>query len=564
MVANGHHWDARWPEPGFPGEFAGEELHVHHYRTPDVFVDKRVVVLGIGNSATDIAVESSRVAAATYLAMRRGAHILPKYIFGMPTDHLTDSPLARAPIALQSLGMRVLLRVAVGKMTDYGLPKPDHAVLHAHPTISGDLLTRLGHGDITVKPSVARFDGPRVEFTDGSSVEADVVAYCTGYRVSFPFLDESFAVSADNHIDLYRRVVSVDHPGLYFVGLIQPIGPVMPLAEQQAHWVADLITAAAACRPRRRCARRSRRTTGSWRSGTSRASGTPSRSMPAPTRPSCSENASERASDHLVTSGRLITTVPGGTCGGGRRWTSSLLWSAASVAPARDSTPAEPDPSTQKKSGLTVSWAWRHAGGVTTARIPQEERTRAMRARLLEATVECLVERGWSGTSTTVVSQRAGVSRGAQLHHFPTKNALVLAAVEHLSEARGAELRSAAETLPVGPRHIRAVLGILAGHFTSPIFTAALELWVAARTDAQLLAAVGPLEQRLGRDVHRLTVDLLGVDESRPGARELVQATLDLVRGLGLANTISDDRRRRNRILDAWADLLDVHLAEPA
>ncbi len=201
---------------------------------------------------------------------------------------------------------------------------------------------------------------------------------------------------------------------------------------------------------------------------------------------------------------------------------------------------------------------------VTSIRVPQEERTRAMRARLLEATIESLVERGWAGTSTTVVSQRAGVSRGAQLHHFPTKNALVLAAVEHLSEARRAELRTAAATLPTGPRRTRAVLGVLAEHFTSPIFTAALELWVAARTDAQLLAAVGPLEQRVGREVHRLTVDLLGVDESRPGTRELVQATLDLVRGLGLANTISDDRRRRNRILDAWADLLDVHLAEPA
>ncbi len=242
LVANGHHWDARWPEPGFPGEFTGEEIHAHYYRTPEVFQGKRVVVLGIGNSATDIAVEASRVASATYLAMRRGAHILPKFIFGMPTDKLTNTPLAGAPLAMQSLTMRALLRVTVGKMTDYGLPKPDHAVLHAHPTISGDLLSRLGHGDITVKPSVARFDGSEVEFTDGSSVQADVVVYCTGYRVSFPFLDESFAVSADNHIDLYRRVVSVDHPGLYFIGLLQPIGAVMPLAEQQAHWVADLIT----------------------------------------------------------------------------------------------------------------------------------------------------------------------------------------------------------------------------------------------------------------------------------------------------------------------------------
>ncbi len=198
----------------------------------------------------------------------------------------------------------------------------------------------------------------------------------------------------------------------------------------------------------------------------------------------------------------------------------------------------------------------------TTTRVPQEERTRAMRARLLDATVDCLVERGFSGTSTTLVSERAGVSRGAQLHHFPTKNDLVVAAVEHLTEVRAAELAAAAELLPTGPRRTRAVLRMLGDHFTSPVFTAALELWVAARTDEALLAAVAPLEQRVGRETHRLTVELLGADESRPGVRELVQATLDLVRGLGLADTISDDARRRALILDRWADTLDAALKE--
>ena len=197
----------------------------------------------------------------------------------------------------------------------------------------------------------------------------------------------------------------------------------------------------------------------------------------------------------------------------------------------------------------------------TATRVPQEERTRAMRARLLEATVDCLVERGFAHTSTTLVSERAGVSRGAQLHHFPTKNDLVVAAVGHLTEVRGEELAAAAERLPTGKRRTRAVLQMLADHFTGPVFTAALELWVAARTDAALLAAVAPLEQKVGRDTHRLTVELLGADESRPGVRELVQATLDLVRGLGLANTISDDARRRSRILDRWALTLDAALA---
>ncbi len=252
LVANGHHWDPRWPEPSFSGSehFPGEQIHAHYYRTPEVFAGKRVLVLGIGNSATDIAVEASRHAGETYLAMRRGAWVMPKYLFGMPTDHLTDSPLARGPLRLQKLGMRTMLRIAVGKMTDYGLPQPDHDVLEAHPTVSDDLLSRLGHGDITVKPTISRFDGSTVVFADGTSAEADVVVYCTGYKVTFPFLDEGVLAADDNHVDLYRRVVPPDRPGLWFIGLVQPLGAIMPLAEAQAQWVADLITGRVTLPPR--------------------------------------------------------------------------------------------------------------------------------------------------------------------------------------------------------------------------------------------------------------------------------------------------------------------------
>lgn len=197
---------------------------------------------------------------------------------------------------------------------------------------------------------------------------------------------------------------------------------------------------------------------------------------------------------------------------------------------------------------------------MTTTRVSQEERTRAMRQRLLEATVACLADHGWAGTSTTLVSQRAGVSRGAQLHHFPTKADLVVAAVEHLALIRRDELAQGAALLPAGPNRTRAVLEMLGEHFTSDVFVAALELWGAARTDAALLAALGPFERTTGRETHKVTVEMLDADESQPGARELVQATLDLIRGLGLANTISNDRARRSRILDRWAVVLEAEL----
>ena len=195
----------------------------------------------------------------------------------------------------------------------------------------------------------------------------------------------------------------------------------------------------------------------------------------------------------------------------------------------------------------------------TAARTTQGERTRAMRLRLMEATVESLVELGWAGTTTTVVSQRAGVSRGAQLHHFPSKQALVVAAVEHLTDRRRDDMRRHAEGLPEHDR-IRGVLEILAAQFVSPVFFAALELWVAARTDAELRKSVAPLERRIGRETHAYAVELLDIDESRGDNRQLVQATLDLVRGLGLAASLSDDAARRATVLDSWAGVLEREL----
>lgn len=191
----------------------------------------------------------------------------------------------------------------------------------------------------------------------------------------------------------------------------------------------------------------------------------------------------------------------------------------------------------------------------------QQQRSRVTRQRLLDAAVDCLVERGWAGTTTSLVAERAGVSRGAQLHHYRSRAELVVAAVEHLAEARLAEVRAEAERLPQGRRRTESVLEMIARVFTGPLFVAALELWVAARTDEALREAVVPLETRLGRETHRLTVELLGLDESRPDVRETVQGLLDLGRGLGLANLLTDDSTRRARVLRQWGRVLDEALA---
>ena len=243
LVANGHHWDPRWPEPAFPGSdsFKGEQMHAHAYLRPDSLDGKDVVVLGMGNSAMDISVEASYVAENVYLSARRGAYIVPKYIFGKPTDQLGGWVNPRIPFKIRQKAVAKLINTYVGKVTDFGLPKPDHEFGDAHPTISSRILDRITHGAIKVKPNIRRLEGNEVEFEDGTRVHADVVIYCTGYKITFPFFDEDFISAPDNQIELLRRVFNPDIPNLFFIGLLQPLGAVMPLSEAQGRWVSDYL-----------------------------------------------------------------------------------------------------------------------------------------------------------------------------------------------------------------------------------------------------------------------------------------------------------------------------------
>lgn len=169
----------------------------------------------------------------------------------------------------------------------------------------------------------------------------------------------------------------------------------------------------------------------------------------------------------------------------------------------------------------------------------------------------CLAEVGWSGSTVAVVAERAGVSRGAAQHHFPTREALFVAAVEHVADQRSAEIRQQAGQQLSTHRVVELVVDL----YTGTMFRAALALWVASAAEPELREQVVPLEARIGRQVHRLVVDLLGADESVPGVRETIQATLDLARGLGLANLLTDDSARRRGIVAQWARMLDVVLA---
>lgn len=243
VVANGHHWDPRYPD--FPGEFTGETIHAHAYIHPTEPLDlrgKRIVVVGIGNSAADICSELSQKAwdNEVYISTRSGAWVVPKYIFGMPSDKIAKS-LPGIPLKWQRRALRPLPKLLFGDPVKYGLPKPNHNFLEAHPTQSNDLLFRLGSGDLKAKPNISRFDGRQVHFVDGTVAEADVVIYATGYNITFPFFDPEFLSAPNNVLPLYKRILKPEIDDLLFVGFAQALPTLFPFVECQARMVASYV-----------------------------------------------------------------------------------------------------------------------------------------------------------------------------------------------------------------------------------------------------------------------------------------------------------------------------------
>ena len=242
FVCNGHHWDPYTPE--FPGAFDGVEIHSHAYRSPFEpydFVGKNVLVVGMGNSAMDIASELSQkpIARKLMVAARRGVWIFPKFINGQPPDKGV-APSWMPRWLMRWLVKRTIVK-AVGHMKEYGLPEPEHHPADAHPSVSGEFLMRVGCGDVIVKPNIAQKAGKQVRFADGTVEDVDAIIYATGYNIPFPFLDRETAPVIDNHIGLFKRIMRPGVDNLFFMGLAQPLPTLVNLAERQARWIAAYL-----------------------------------------------------------------------------------------------------------------------------------------------------------------------------------------------------------------------------------------------------------------------------------------------------------------------------------
>ena len=231
VIANGHLWDPKLPQ--FPGEFHGTWLHSTDYKTPEILLDQRVLVVGGGNSGCDIAVEAAQNAAATFHSTRRGYWYAPKYTFGRPTDTVNELPIKLGlPLWLRRILIGTTLKLIVGDLRRYGLRKPDHKLLEAHPVINQQLIYYMGHGRIVPKPDVAELCGDQVRFADGTRESIDLIIYATGFKISFPFIDSQYLNWNGSHPDLYLHVFHPEYDNLFVIGMIQ--------SDSGQFWITDL------------------------------------------------------------------------------------------------------------------------------------------------------------------------------------------------------------------------------------------------------------------------------------------------------------------------------------
>lgn len=230
-VCNGHHWKPRYPE--YPGNYSGKMMHSHDVKRFSDFTDQRVLVIGGGNSACDVAVESCRFSKSTDISWRRGYWIVPKFIFGKPSD-IVGGILRIMPKFIWRKATSLMIKIIQGTNSSYGLPEPEEDFGFHHPTVNSELFYFLRHGKIKPQKDIDHYEGQTVFFKDGSKSDYDMIVTCTGYIISHPFFDKKFIDYSEGDVPLYLRMLHPDIENVYFIGLFQPLGCIWPGAELQS------------------------------------------------------------------------------------------------------------------------------------------------------------------------------------------------------------------------------------------------------------------------------------------------------------------------------------------
>ncbi|MEM6892376.1 MAG: NAD(P)-binding domain-containing protein [Bacteroidota bacterium] len=242
ICVTGITWELNYPE--VEGKFAGEFIHSFDYKEDELFKGKKVLVIGAGNSGCDIACDAARTAEKAFISMRRGYYFIPKYTLGIPSDLYKER--FGIPIKALDRGISQLLlnKVFVGNLKNYGLQKPDHKLMESHPIMNSRLLHYLGHGDIKAKPNVVCAYGNQVTFQDGTTEEVDLIVAATGYKRTFPFLDDTLLdIEKGKEPSPYLQIFSRKFDTLFFMGGIEVSAAVFALFNQQAKLIAAFIGA---------------------------------------------------------------------------------------------------------------------------------------------------------------------------------------------------------------------------------------------------------------------------------------------------------------------------------
>jgi cation diffusion facilitator CzcD-associated flavoprotein CzcO len=239
MIANGTLHTPN--KPTLPGKFTGELMHSADYRSPEIFRDKQVLIIGCGNSGADIAVDAVHHARSVDMSLRRGYYFLPKFLKGKPIDTLGGK--LKLPRPLKQRLDATLIRLVMGKPSDFGLPDPDYRMYESHPVINSLILHHLGHGDIRPRRSIDRVDGKTVHYSDGESSEYDLILTATGYLLDYPFIDQKHLnwPEEEDAPRLYLNMMHPDYDNLFLMGMVEATGLGWEGRNQQARLAALYI-----------------------------------------------------------------------------------------------------------------------------------------------------------------------------------------------------------------------------------------------------------------------------------------------------------------------------------